>query len=76
MRTNHVSKLAMAYEKELGITFDWNSVHKTGNPVRSDLVTQYMAFKTETQKRAGVLVKQAPSMLSSQLRNIVTMMQA
>ena len=76
MRTNHVSKLAMVYEKELGITFDWNNVHKTGNPVRSDLVTQYMAFMTETQKRAGVLVKQAPAMLSSHLRNIVTMMQA
>ena len=68
MRTNHVSKLAMVYEKELGITFDWNNVHKTGNPVRSDLVTQYMAIKTETQKRAGVLVKQAPAMLSSHLR--------
>ena len=56
MRTNHVSKVAMVYEKELGITFDWNNVHSTGNPGRSDLVTQYMAFKTDLQKRGGVLV--------------------
>lgn len=75
MRTNHVSKLAMVYEKELGVLSDWNNVHKTGNPVRSDLVLQYMAFKTETQKRAGVLVKQAPALLSSHLGNIVRRMQ-
>lgn len=44
MQTNHVSKLATVFEKELGVTVDWNQVLKTGNPVRSDVVTQYMAF--------------------------------
>ena len=42
LRTNYVSKLAMAYERDLGVTHDWNSALRTGNPVRSDLVTQYM----------------------------------
>lgn len=75
MRTNHVSKLAVVFEKELGVMSDWNNALKTGNPVRSDLVSQYMAFKIEQQKRAGVLVKQAPAMLSSHLVPIVARMQ-
>lgn len=75
MRTNHVSKLAVVFEKELGVMSDWNPSLKMGNPVRSDLVGQYMAFKTEQQKRAGVLVKQAPALLSSHLVQIVAHMQ-
>ena len=47
LRTNYVSKLAMAYERDMWITHDWNSALRTGNPVRSDLVTQYMAFIME-----------------------------
>lgn len=75
MRTNQVSKLAVVFEKELGVASDWNPTLKAGNPVRSDLVGQYMAFKTEQQKRAGVLVKQAPALLSSHLVRIVELMQ-
>ena len=44
LRTNYVSKLAMAYKRDLGVTHDWNGALRTGNPVRSDVVTQYMAF--------------------------------
>ena len=45
LRTDYVSKLAMAYKRDLGVTHDnWNGALRTGNPVRSDLVTQYMAF--------------------------------
>ena len=74
LRTNYVSKLAMAYERDMGITPDWNSALRTGNPVRSDLVTQYMAFIREEQKKAGVEVSQAPAMLHSHLAAIIAHM--
>ena len=44
---------------------------RVGNPARSDLVTQYMALTRSEQKRAGVLVKQAPAVLRSYLESIV-----
>ena len=74
VRTNYVSKLAMAYERDLGVTHDWNSALRTGNPVKSDLVTQYMAFIREEQKKAGVEVSQAHAMLHSHLTAIITRM--
>ena len=67
LRSNHMSKLGMVFEKELGVTTDWSNALRTGNPVRSDPVTQYMAFTTSEQKRAGVLVKQAPALLRTHL---------
>ena len=76
LRTNHVSKLAVVFEKEAGCTHDWNGQSRTGNPVRSELVTQYMRFTTKQQKRAGVLVKQAPAMLRSHLHRIFGPMRA
>ena len=36
LRTNYVSKLAMAYERVLGVTHDWNGTLRADNPVRSD----------------------------------------
>ena len=74
LRTNYVSKLDMACERDLGVTHDWNSVMRTGNPVRSDLVTQCMAFIREEQKKAGVEVSQAPAMLHSHLTAIIAHM--
>ena len=74
LRTNYVSNLAMAYERDLGVTHDRNSALRTGNPVRSDLVTQYMAFIREEQKKAGVEVSQAPTMLHSHLTAIIAHM--
>ena len=50
LRSNHVSKLGMVFEKELGVVDSWSSTLRIGNPVRSDLVTQYMAFTTGEQK--------------------------
>ena len=67
LRTNYVPKLAMVYERDLGVTHDWNSTLRTGNPVRSDLVTQYTAFIREEQKKAGVEASQAPAMLHNHL---------
>ena len=65
----------MAYERDLGVTHDdWNSAPRTGNPVRSDLVTQYMAFIRKEQKKAGVEVSQAPAMLHSHLTAIIAHM--
>jgi len=74
LRTNHVSKLAVAFEKEMGCTHDWDSQRRTGNPVRSELVAQYMRFTTRQQKRAGVLVKQAPAILRSHLHQMIVPM--
>ena len=73
VRTSYVSKLAMAYERDLGATHDWNGTLKTGNPVRSNLVTQYMAFIRE-QKKPGVEASQAPAMLHSHLTAIIAHM--
>ena len=64
----------MAHERNLGVTHDWNSALRTGNPVRSDLVTQYMAFIREEQKKAGVEVSQVPAMLHSYLAAIIAHM--
>ncbi len=74
LRTNHVSKLAVTFEKELGCIHDWDNHHRNGNPVRSDMVNQYMRFTTKQQKKAGVLVKQAPALLRGHLFKIVTPM--
>ena len=74
LRTNYVSKLAMAYERDLGVTHDWSSALRTGNPVRSDLVTQYTAFIREEQNKAGVEASQAPAMLHSRLTAIIAHM--
>ena len=74
LRTNYVSKLAMAYERDLGVTHDWNGTLRTGNLVRSDLVTQYMSFVREEQKKAGVEASQAPAMLHSHLAAIMAHM--
>lgn len=74
LRTNHVSKLAVAFEKEMGCTHDWDSQRRTGNPVRSELVAQYMLFTTRQQKRAGVLVKQASAILRSHLHQMIVPM--
>ena len=74
LRTNYVSKLDMAYEGDLRVAHDWNSALRTGNPVRSDLVTQYMAFIREEQKKAGVEVSQAHAMLHSHLTAIIAHM--
>ena len=67
LRTIYVPKLAMVYERDLGVTHDWNSTLGTGNPVRSGLVTQYMAFIRKEKKKAGVEASQAPAMLHSHL---------
>ena len=71
LRSNHVSKLGIVFEKELGVVDSWSSTLRIGNPVRSDLVTQYMAFTTGEHKQAGVLVKQAPTILRSNLAQIL-----
>ena len=72
LRSNHVPKLGMVFEKELGVVDSWSSTLRIGNPVRSDLVFfQYMAFTTGEQRQAGVLVKQAPTILRSHLAQIL-----
>lgn len=76
LRTGHVSKLAVGFEKELGVTTDWSNTLRIRNPVRSDAVAQYLAFTTAEQKQAGVLVKQAPALLPSHLCKILAPLRA
>ena len=61
----------MAYERDLGVAHDLNGTLRTGKPLRSDLITQYMAFVREEQKKAGVEVSQAPALLHSHLAAII-----
>ena len=46
----------------------------TRKPFRGNLVTQYMAFVREQQKKAGVEVSQAPALLHSHLAGIIVHM--
>ena len=64
----------MAYERDLRVTHDLNGTLRTGKPFRSDLVTQYMAFVREEQKKARVEVSQAPALLHSHLAAIIAHM--
>ena len=57
LRTNYVSNLAVAYERDLGITANWSDSLRIGNPIKSDVVTQHRTFIREEQKKAGVVVK-------------------
>lgn len=75
LRTNHVSKLSMVFEKEMGVVTPWSQDMRVGNPVKSELVAQYMAFTTGEQKQAGVLVHQAPVILRSHLEKMIFPMQ-
>ena len=71
-RTKYVSELTFTYERDLSITADWSDALRIGNPIRSDLITKYMMFTREEQKKAGVTVKQAPVVLLSHLHAIVS----
>ena len=62
----------MFYERDLGITSARNDTLRVGNPIRSDLVIQYIRFTREKQKNAGVLVKQAPVLFDSYFKEIIT----
>ena len=44
LRTNYVSKLAVAYERDLDITPVWSDALWIGNPIRNYVVIQYMTF--------------------------------
>ena len=72
LRKSYVSKLAVAYERDLGITTDWSDAFRICNLIRRDLVTLYMTFAREVQKKSGVAVKQAPTVLPSHLHTIVS----
>lgn len=77
LRKNYASKLAVAYEREdLGVAPAWCDQLRVDNPVRSDMVTQYMAFTRAEQKKAGVRVKQAPALLRSHLSYIIAPLRA
>ena len=61
-------------ERNLRNTSAWNDTLRVGDPVRSNLIVQYMTFSREEQKKAGVLVNQAPTLLDSHLKEIITPM--
>ena len=70
VKTNYISKLTTAYERDLGVTHDRNGTLRTGNSFRNDVDTQYMAFVREEQGKAGAKVPQAPARLRSHLAAI------
>jgi len=55
-----MSKPPMVYETDLGIVVSWSDALRVCNPGRSSLVTQYINFSREEQKKAGVAVKKHP----------------
>ena len=62
------------YERDLGVTHDWNSALEDGQPGQKLFSRAYMAFITEEQKKAGVEVSQAHAMLHSHLTAIIAHM--
>ena len=72
LQTNYVSKLPAVYERDLGMTNVWNETSRIGNLFKSDLVSKYMAFTRGEQKKAGVLVKQAPVLLQNHMSTIIS----
>ena len=71
LRSNHLLKLAVSYERDLGTATGWCDHLTVGNPVRSEMITQYVAFTRSEQRSAEVLVKQEPVLLRSHLESIV-----
>ena len=69
-RTNYISKLTTAYERDLGVTQNRNSTFRTGNSIRNDVDTQDMTFVREEQGKAGAKVPQALARLRSHLATI------
>ena len=70
LRINYISELSTAYQRDQGVTHDWNGSLRAGNPIRNDLATQYMTFEREEQEKAGAEVSQAPARLHSHLAAI------
>ena len=74
LRTNYISKLAKAYERDLGVIHDWNGTLRTGNPIRNDsATTKYMDFVREEQEKAAAEVSQAPARLPNHLAAIIAL---
>lgn len=71
LRSGYYSKLAIAFETEVGMVSNWNAPLRIRNPVRSDGIAQYMAYTKKYQKIAGVLVKEAPVLLRSHLTGLI-----
>ena len=68
--------VAVAYERDLGAAPAWCDQLRVGNPVRSDTVTQYMAFTISEKNRPGVRVKQALALLQGHISAIIAPMRA
>ena len=51
LRTNYISKLATVYERDLGVTHDWNGTLRTGNPTRNVVATLHIAFVRKKKER-------------------------
>ena len=52
-RANHISKRAVAYERDVGAAIGWCDNSGVGSRVRSYLVMEYMAFTGSAQKSSG-----------------------
>lgn len=76
LRTKCASKLALAYTRDPGVAPAWRDQPGVGNPVRSDIVNQCMAFTRSEQTRAGVRVYEAPTLLHSHVAAIIAPMTA
>ena len=74
MEKGFVSKLRVAYADIWGRTSYWSKLDRAGNPVASALVTHYVAFTHEEQKKSGIVPRQAPAMLRPELTKLLSSM--
>ena len=68
------SKLKCGMAELLGKTRAWNDTEKTGNPVDSKRVKNYLKCAREEQRAGGVTVNQARPMLAPLLTQVIRCM--
>ena len=74
LRMNYVSNLAMAYERDPGVTHDWNGTLE-GQPVQKLFSHAIHSLrKGRGEEGAGVEVSQAPALLHSHLAAVIAYM--
>jgi hypothetical protein len=72
-RTGLIQMLRQAFS-DFGFTGPWSPSSRTGNPVNSKLVTDYLRMLQEQQAAAGVTQKQAAILLRDQTHKLVQSM--
>ena len=73
LRTGIYQMLKQGFQ-DMGLNEPWNIASKTGNPVNSILVSEYLRMLRETQAKAGVTQKQAATLMRDETHKLIQSM--